>query len=189
MKAQEWELQPCFLTAVLFIYPEVINLHLLSSEKWREGSIFSSTSFTLLQLYSHVASSLPSSPFLKFSPSASPNNILSFLPFLSPDQFSSLYPVPLFSPPPRSHPFSTLQLPHISFFPPSSSLLRSSLACLGTVAEGGGRKAQLAALATCIIHAPCSRRGFSAGSSLGHMGLVSQLCLHRACQALHGWDC
>lgn len=114
----------------LFIEPAVVNLHFLSSEKWNRGSIFSfycrfSPSFTLLQLYSHVASPLPSSPFLKFSPSASPNNILSFLPFLSLDRFSSLYPVPLFSPPPLSQPFSTLQPPYIFFScvsPPLCSL-------------------------------------------------------------------
>lgn len=107
-------------------------------------------------------------------------------PVLSP--FSYCWPV-LFSVsrPPflAPSPFPPLLNPavpiHLFLLCLSSSVLPSSPACLGTVAEGGGWKAQLAALATCIIHVPCSRRGFSAGCSLGHMGLVNELGTgHRA---------
>lgn len=126
-------------------------------------------SFTLLQLYSHVALFT----LFRILPLCFPQQY----PVLSPFSFS--WPV-LFSvsgPPVLAPPLNPAAPLYIFFrlcF--SSSVLRSSPARLGTVAGGGGRKAQLAALATCIIHVPCSRRGFSAGCLLGHTGLVNELC-------------
>ena len=121
--------------------------------------------------------------------------LLKILPLFSPLQYPVLSPfslpqpilfsesLPLFSapsiPPPISHlpSSSPLQPPNVS--PACLSTLGSSLlvACVGKVAEGGVWR--LAALAQCIIHVPCSLCGSrsSAGFSLGHMGLVKELCV------------
>lgn len=107
-------------------------------------------------------------------------NILSFLPFLSPDQFSSPYPFPFSQPlslraPSSFPPFFDPSNPPMSFLCVCLSPLH--VACVGKVAEGGGRRPELAALAACIIHVPCSLRGsrYSAGFSLGHTG-ITPLC-------------
>lgn len=116
-------------------------------------------SFLLLQLYSLISLPLPSSPSLKFSPFlAPPSNILSFLSFLCLVQFSSSS---LFFLSPSALPFSLcLSSFPLPFHPHnvSPTRLAAPLLLLPVLAkwQKEAAESELAALATCIIHVPCS---------------------------------
>lgn len=159
---------------------------------WRRNSLtpcrryFLFSPSLLLQLYSLIPF-FAAALFTLFkilslsSPQCSPSNILSF-------SLLPLFPVPspLFSAPQTTPPSSPFPSPpphpcnsYTSFFP--LCLLFCFSSCCKRWQSGRRRwsEAQLAALAPCIIHVPCSLCGSrsSAGFSLGHMGLVKELCV------------
>lgn len=175
--------QGCSFNITGLFFPSKVHLLLiwafcLQRKRYKTSVFpFQSSFYSTAALLSHCFATALFTLFKILPPSASPDNILSFLPFLSPDRFSSVNLVRLFFCPLLFPTLSQPSNPHTSFSPVSLLL---SAPVFSRLSWHSGRRRRSEGAASCIsyMHYSCALQlvWLFCWLFTGTLGLVNELC-------------